>query len=530
MSDPILLRHTRNSSLVGKEQTFDRDKIVLGRSGACDVSFDPQVDLAVSGQHCEIYREGDMVFVKDLDSRNGTWVNGERIEVPTPLGPKDALSLGQEGPEIRVNPEIRVGAMPTMTMPAKKQGVGQETLQRVVRSSVDEERRRMNRRFLSIGVIGVIVIAAAVYLYQGNREQIENTKRGTEEALAKIDNLEESMQNNMGEVLSAHATELAGLKGKINDKEKEVAKLMVELQLLDKNQARISKNEALTKENREALLKTIEERIVALNTRFEQAEAQARAKAPEVRWADLVDRYEQGIFLIVATKDLGQGRSQTGQGTAFCVREDGLLATNAHVAQMLDWAEQTIAIQNRTGKVFSVKKHKANAAFTGAASPDVGLILLDAKKQPIPVLPLASRAELDKLRIGTHLGTLGFPGELQEKYLSVIDRKRKRIPSVLATFKDGWIGRMTDYKSSTARFEDARYIQHSASLTGGTSGSPMFTKDGKVVAMNNATQEVILQTSSRGGTVEKARFASAAQIAFAIRIDELTTFMGKAGF
>jgi S1-C subfamily serine protease len=180
--------------------------------------------------------------------------------------------------------------------------------------------------------------------------------------------------------------------------------------------------------------------------------------------------------------------------------------------------------------VFTIKKHLANSEFTGAASPDVGLILLEAKGHPIPALPLASSKELDKLRIGTQLGTLGFPGELQEKYLSIIDRKKKTIPSVLATFKDGWIGRMTDYKSSTARFEDAHYIQHSASLTGGTSGSPMFTKDGKVVAMNNATQEVILQSSSQSGKVEKARFASAAQIAFAIRIDELSSFMIKANF
>lgn len=530
MTEPILLRHTRNSTLAGKEQRFDRDSIVLGRSGTCDVSFDPQVDLAVSGRHCEIYREGDLWFVKDLDSRNGTWVNGERIEVPTPVRPQDSVCLGQEGPEIRINPEIGVRAMPTMTMPRKKEGIGQETLQRVVRKSVSDERARMNRRFAISGVLAAILIAGGIYLYMQNQGEIRKTQKDTESVLSKIDELETSMQARMGKVLSAHQRELEGLKGKIDDKEREVARLMVELQLLDKNQTRITKDEALSKENREALLKKIEDRILALNARFEKAQLEARAKTPGIDWADLVARYEQGIFLIVASKSLGKGRSQTGQGTAFCVREDGLLATNAHVAQMLDWAEQAIAIQNRTGRVFTIEKHLANSEFSGAASPDVGLIQLAAKGNPIPTLPLASREDLDQLRIGTHLGTLGFPGELQEKYLSIIDRKKKTIPSVLATFKDGWIGRMTDYKSSTARFEDARYIQHSASLTGGTSGSPMFTKDGKVVAMNNATQEVILQSSTASGHVEKARFASAAQIAFAIRIDELTRFMTKANF
>jgi len=530
MTEKLHLRHTQNSSLAGQEQTFERDRIILGRSGSCDVSFDPQTDLVVSGQHCEIYREGDMFFVKDLGSRNGTWVNGERIEVPTPVSPQDILWLGEEGPEIRVNPEIGIGAVPTMTMPARKQGVGQETLQRVVGSSVAAERARMNQRFGVIGVVLLLAAAGGFYLHRRTQGKIQETQEQTEQVRTKVESLEANMQKSMSKVLSAHAEELDGLKGKIDDKERQVASLMVELQLLDKNQARISKNESLSKESRAAMLALLEKRIATLNARFEKAEAAARSEKPQTQWSDLVDRYEQGIFLIVATKDLGNGRSQTGQGTAFCVRNDGLLATNAHVAKMLNWSENTIAIQNRTGRVFMVDKHAANPAFSGAASPDVGLIQLDAKGTPIPALPLASRQDLDQLRIGTHLGTLGFPGELQEKYLSVIDRKRKTIPSVLATFKDGWIGRMTDYNSSTARFEDACYIQHSASLTGGTSGSPMFTKDGKVVAMNNATQEVILQSSTRSGTVQKARFASAAQIAFAIRIDELTSFMAKAGF
>ncbi len=49
---------------------------IFGRQSDCDL----QIQLSeISRQHCEIQTEGNKVFLKDRDSANGTFVNGQKI-------------------------------------------------------------------------------------------------------------------------------------------------------------------------------------------------------------------------------------------------------------------------------------------------------------------------------------------------------------------------------------------------------------------------------------------------------------------
>jgi pSer/pThr/pTyr-binding forkhead associated (FHA) protein/NADPH-dependent 2,4-dienoyl-CoA reductase/sulfur reductase-like enzyme len=51
-------------------------------------------DPAVSWLHAEISRHGDTFYLRDLGSRNGTFVNGELLSVPRPLHDGDRIHLG----------------------------------------------------------------------------------------------------------------------------------------------------------------------------------------------------------------------------------------------------------------------------------------------------------------------------------------------------------------------------------------------------------------------------------------------------
>jgi len=62
----------------------------LGRSSHCDVVLD---DTTVSKQHAQIRFDED-VRIEDMGSTNGTFVNGRRVEVPTPLKRGDRIALG----------------------------------------------------------------------------------------------------------------------------------------------------------------------------------------------------------------------------------------------------------------------------------------------------------------------------------------------------------------------------------------------------------------------------------------------------
>ena len=48
----------------------------------------------VSRQHCEIFEENGRLYVKDLSSLNGTYLNNERIEGQQPFDPDQLLTLG----------------------------------------------------------------------------------------------------------------------------------------------------------------------------------------------------------------------------------------------------------------------------------------------------------------------------------------------------------------------------------------------------------------------------------------------------
>lgn len=51
-------------------------------------------DPAVSRRHASITVAGDVVTVEDLGSRNGTWVNGVRLDKPHTLQDGDQLRVG----------------------------------------------------------------------------------------------------------------------------------------------------------------------------------------------------------------------------------------------------------------------------------------------------------------------------------------------------------------------------------------------------------------------------------------------------
>ena len=51
--------------------------IALGRSSKCDLQVD---DDKMSGRHCRFTLKADRLEIADLDSKNGTYLNGIRIE------------------------------------------------------------------------------------------------------------------------------------------------------------------------------------------------------------------------------------------------------------------------------------------------------------------------------------------------------------------------------------------------------------------------------------------------------------------
>ncbi|MEP7225662.1 MAG: DUF3662 and FHA domain-containing protein [Actinomycetota bacterium] len=76
--------------VAGKRHEITQPRVVLGRSRGCDV---PVPDVNVSRRHAELRQEGATYWIVDLDSTNGTAVNGKRTGRER-LRDGDTITLG----------------------------------------------------------------------------------------------------------------------------------------------------------------------------------------------------------------------------------------------------------------------------------------------------------------------------------------------------------------------------------------------------------------------------------------------------
>jgi phosphoserine phosphatase RsbU/P len=75
-----------------RRQPLEKERVSIGRSRESDI-FLP--DQWLSRQHAEIRHRSDGHYLKDLGSKNGTLLNGARIEMETRLKDGDAIKLGE---------------------------------------------------------------------------------------------------------------------------------------------------------------------------------------------------------------------------------------------------------------------------------------------------------------------------------------------------------------------------------------------------------------------------------------------------
>src|SRR5947208_16722199 len=75
----------------GLEIPLKKDKFLIGRAKECALRAGSE---AISRRHCAIIRRESGYKVRDLGSRNGTHVNGEKITAEVPLNEGDELRVG----------------------------------------------------------------------------------------------------------------------------------------------------------------------------------------------------------------------------------------------------------------------------------------------------------------------------------------------------------------------------------------------------------------------------------------------------
>jgi hypothetical protein len=108
--------------VVIKEVQITKDKTTLGRRPYNDIVID---NLAVSGEHAVLQMVGADVFIEDLNSTNGTYINGKAIKKQL-LSHNDTVEIGkykikylvEDGTDYEKTMIMKPGSYPGAAAPA----------------------------------------------------------------------------------------------------------------------------------------------------------------------------------------------------------------------------------------------------------------------------------------------------------------------------------------------------------------------------------------------------------------------------
>lgn len=155
-----------SGEMEGQKVELDQDDITIGRSDQNSLSLD---DPAISGKHCLVKKEGNKYTLKDLNSTNGTRLNGRNI-VEVRLKPGDIIMLGAieltiDGTDIEIEPEheplTRANTTPTVII-APARNVARNLTGSSSPSPAFQTKKDNRPLLIGLAVIGFILVAAAM--------------------------------------------------------------------------------------------------------------------------------------------------------------------------------------------------------------------------------------------------------------------------------------------------------------------------------------------------------------------------------
>ena len=159
-----------SAGLTGRTQELKVDKITIGRVE--DNTFQI-AEPSVSSHHCEVLMRGSEVVVHDLESTNGTFINGEKInEKVLKIG--EILRLGQI--EIRLEGDAPPASSkkPVDQTMVMQRGVNLTELEQGARGAgfgtkgtgFSKKSDKVNKIFIIVGaILGVVILALLAWVF-----------------------------------------------------------------------------------------------------------------------------------------------------------------------------------------------------------------------------------------------------------------------------------------------------------------------------------------------------------------------------
>ena len=428
----------------GELVTFTKHYIGIGRHPLSDVRFDAERDLDVSSRHASIMRKTDGFVLQDLNSKNGTFVNGQRVAADVALRPGDVISFGEKGPALEfqvLDAEQGAGSTtaaeaaagraskPRAMVSAQAAPAAPRRSSTAVRVAIEVARQTRPLRLLVIAMGLAAVTFGALFWYNGRERQ-----RELGELRARADSL---------------AREAAALTAQFQGR---LASLQDALRLAQAESARL---------RRELTRPASDDSTVArLRSELEAAEQrqQSLIGAAAVDYRTIASRNQDAVAMVLIEYNTGERYS----GTAFAVDSSGVLVTNRHVLHGEDGTRKP----RRLGVMFASSRQLWQARIV-ATAPDADLAVLKVEiRGGTPRIDGLAGDDATPQR-GDPVAILGYPLGFDLPMDRIANRPIAE-PSLTA----GTV---------------SRTISHMLQVDGygapGSSGSPVFNHAGRVIGV-----------------------------------------------
>ncbi|HET9709862.1 MAG TPA: FHA domain-containing protein [Gemmatimonadales bacterium] len=493
------------ATATGKRFEAKGTRIRLGRGKECEIRPVEGAEGVVSRVHAELtVGPSGGLSLRDVGSKNGTFLNGDRIQDPMPVRLGDRITLGPGGPVLVVE-GIGTGPMKAAQRPATAaapEAMGQKTVMGLINSALEqarEERRHGGRgstaflkavaaevgkdsrrkfRWISASiVILVLLLGVGVFgVYQLLSQQVAQTevaRRSSEDSSrADAERLRQALDSARAQ--AAPAATVDSLRVQLESAQARTAELS---QALGRAQSALSQQLSTGETQRQASEHELQRlrdqlteaqksapsssQIDSLRRQVSAAEAQTAsldARMRAVRGTDFatIAQQNQGAVGLITTSF---GKNYYN-GTGFVISADGYMLTNWHVVTDSGYPKPD------TTWVTMADQSAARFADVVVTNQDRDIALIKIRGYQGPYLTAIDWGGT-KSRQGEPAALIGYPaGAGFARYRSTVVR---------TSMTAGIISRVTD-----------DVIQFDGMTVGGSSGSPVFNANGEVISIHRA--------------------------------------------
>jgi S1-C subfamily serine protease len=432
----------------GQVETFQKGYLGLGRHPLSDVRFDAERDLDVSSRHAAIMAKAEGYVLQDLGSKNGTYVNGQRLEGDRLLKDGDVIGFGAKGPalefhalpgdadhEATATAEASAGRMsqpkqvvPAAATPPPTRNPPSRPRPRST-TAIIEMATRPYRRFMLLGIPVVVIIVAGL-LWKGAHDRQAD--------IARIKAWADSVADQAQRTAQQFQSEIQGLRDANQQSVAEIDRL----------------RHAMTDAGSDAGT------VARLRGQLEQAQTRQQyiAGAGAVDYRVISARNQDAVALVLVEFS----ETERFSGTAFAVDSQGTLVTNKHVLVGVngDKTPRRIAVK------FSGSRQWFQGRFIGTADDaDIGVLRVIINGGTPRVLGL--QRDPHSLQRGDPVAIIGYPLGLD---LPMEGQGTDVVASPTLT-----VGTVSKVLPTVDQVDGYG--------APGSSGSPIFDHDGRVVSV-----------------------------------------------